>query len=483
MVCVRTGVRIDSLPEQVLGSVDPVERVYRALEKIEEAKGLNAFITVDKEGALRSAEELKRRIRMGGKTGRLAGLLVAVKDNISTKGLRTTCASRMLENYVPVYDATVIERIRREDGIIIGKTNMDEFAMGSSTETSFFGPTKNFFDHSRVSGGSSGGSAVSLATGAVEIALGSDTGGSIRNPAAFNSIVGLKPTYGRVSRYGLIAYASSLDQIGPMARDTLSTALLLKVIAGGDPRDLTTSTRDPPDYVEEATSGAKGLRIGIVKEGFMNIDEKISGKVYDAIGVLEKTGCLVEEVSFPFLKYALPAYYIIAMAECSSNLARFDGIRYGGRSVEGKWEERVVKIRTEGFGEEVKRRIFLGTFVLSAGYKEDFYMKACRVRRKIHDDFKLLFKDFNALAMPTMPVLPWRIGEIVSPLEMYMMDFETVAVNLAGLPAVSVPAGFVNSLPVGLQLIGNHFEEATLLRLAYAYESETRFTSWLRSPT
>jgi aspartyl-tRNA(Asn)/glutamyl-tRNA(Gln) amidotransferase subunit A len=483
MVCVRTGVGIDSLPEQVLGSVDPVERVYRALEKIEEAKGLNAFITVDKEGALRSAEELKRRIRMGGKTGRLAGLLVAVKDNISTKGLRTTCASRMLENYVPVYDATVIERIRREDGIIIGKTNMDEFAMGSSTETSFFGPTKNFFDHSRVSGGSSGGSAVSLATGAVEIALGSDTGGSIRNPAAFNSIVGLKPTYGRVSRYGLIAYASSLDQIGPMARDTLSTALLLKVIAGGDPRDLTTSTRDPPDYVEEATSGAKGLRIGIVKEGFMNIDEKISGKVYDAIGVLEKTGCLVEEVSFPFLKYALPAYYIIAMAECSSNLARFDGIRYGGRSVEGKWEERVVKIRTEGFGEEVKRRIFLGTFVLSAGYKEDFYMKACRVRRKIHDDFKLLFKDFNALAMPTMPVLPWRIGGIVSPLEMYMMDFETVAVNLAGLPAVSVPAGFVNSLPVGLQLIGNHFEEATLLRLAYAYESETRFTSWLRSPT
>ncbi|NHW00087.1 MAG: Asp-tRNA(Asn)/Glu-tRNA(Gln) amidotransferase subunit GatA [Thaumarchaeota archaeon] len=483
MVCVRTGVGIDSLPEQVLGSVDPVERVYRALEKIEEAKGLNAFITVDKEGALRSAEELKRRIRMGGKTGRLAGLLVAVKDNISTKGLRTTCASRMLENYVPVYDATVIERIRREDGIIIGKTNMDEFAMGSSTETSFFGPTKNFFDHSRVSGGSSGGSAVSLATGAVEIALGSDTGGSIRNPAAFNSIVGLKPTYGRVSRYGLIAYASSLDQIGPMARDTLSTALLLKVIAGGDPRDLTTSTRDPPDYVEEATSGAKGLRIGIVKEGFMNIDEKISGKVYDAIGVLEKTGCLVEEASFHFLKYALPAYYIIAMAECSSNLARFDGIRYGGRSVEGKWEERVVKIRTEGFGEEVKRRIFLGTFVLSAGYKEDFYMKACRVRRKIHDDFKLLFKDFNALAMPTMPVLPWRIGEIVSPLEMYMMDFETVAVNLAGLPAVSVPAGFVNSLPVGLQLIGNHFEEATLLRLAYAYESETRFTSWLRSPT
>ncbi|MEM3660703.1 MAG: Asp-tRNA(Asn)/Glu-tRNA(Gln) amidotransferase subunit GatA [Thermoproteota archaeon] len=481
MVCVRTSVGVNSFLEQALDSADPVEKVYRALERIEETRGLNAFITVDKDGAIRSAEELKHKIRTGGKTGRLAGLLVAVKDNISTRGLRTTCASRMLENYVPVYDATVVEKIKREDGIIIGKTNMDEFAMGSSTETSFFGPTRNFFDHSRVSGGSSGGSAVSLAIGAVELALGSDTGGSIRNPAAFNSVVGLKPTYGRVSRYGLIAYASSLDQIGPMARDTLSTALLLQVISGGDPRDLTTSSREPSNYVEEATGGIKGLRIGIVKEGFMNIDEKISGKVYDAIGALEKTGCSVEEVSFPFLKYALPAYYIIAMAECSSNLARFDGIRYGVGRAEGKWEERIVKTRTEGFGEEVKRRIFLGTFVLSAGYKEDFYMKACRVRRKIHDDFKLLFRDFDALAMPTMPVLPWRIGEIVSPLEMYMMDFETVAVNLAGLPAVSVPAGFVESLPVGLQLIGNHFDETTLLKLSYAYECETGFTRWLKT--
>lgn len=482
MVCVGPSVRLNSLSEQFLDSADPVEKVYKALERIEKTRGLNAFITVDKEGALRSAEELKRRIRMGGKTGRLAGLLVAVKDNISTRGLRTTCASRMLENYVPVYDATVVEKIKMEDGIIIGKTNMDEFAMGSSTETSFFGPTRNFFDHSRVSGGSSGGSAVSLATGVVELALGSDTGGSIRNPAAFNSVVGLKPTYGRVSRYGLIAYASSLDQVGPMARDTLSTALLLQVIAGSDPRDLTTSSREPSNYVEEATRVTRGLRIGIVKEGFMNIDEKISAKVYDAIGVLEKNGCSVEEVSFPFMKYALPAYYIIAMAECSSNLARFDGIRYGGRRAEGKWEERIVKIRTEGFGEEVKRRIFLGTFVLSAGYKEDFYMKACRVRRKIHDDFKLLFRDFDALAMPTMPVLPWRTGEIVSPLEMYMMDFETVAVNLAGLPAISIPAGFVNSLPVGLQLVGDHFEEAMLLRLSYGYEAETGFTKWLRTP-
>ncbi|MBO3798047.1 MAG: Asp-tRNA(Asn)/Glu-tRNA(Gln) amidotransferase subunit GatA [Thermoproteota archaeon] len=481
MVCVRTSFGVNSFLKQALDPADPVEKVYRALEKIEETRGLNAFITVDKDGALRSAEELKHKIRTGGKTGRLAGLLVAVKDNISTRGLRTTCASRMLENYVPVYDATVVEKIKMEDGIIIGKTNMDEFAMGSSTETSFFGPTRNFFDHSRVSGGSSGGSAVSLATGAVELALGSDTGGSIRNPAAFNSVVGLKPTYGRVSRYGLIAYASSLDQIGPMARDTLSTALLLQVISGGDPRDLTTSSREPPNYVEEAMGGARGLRIGIIKEGFMNIDEKISAKVYDAIGVLEKIGCSVEEVSFPFLKYSLPAYYIIAMAECSSNLARFDGIRYGGKRVEGKWEERIVKTRTEGFGEEVKRRIFLGTFVLSAGYKEDFYMKACRVRRKIHDDFKLLFRDFDALATPTMPVLPWRIGEIVSPLEMYMMDFETVAVNLAGLPAVSVPAGFVESLPVSLQLIGNHFDETTLLKLSYAYECETGFTRWLKT--
>jgi aspartyl-tRNA(Asn)/glutamyl-tRNA(Gln) amidotransferase subunit A len=484
MVRFRSSAGVSSILERAgikEGLIDPVEKVYKTIEKIKAVKELNAFITIDREGAIRKAEELKRRMEKGDKLGRLAGLIIAVKDNISTKGLRTTCSSKMLENYVPVYDATVIERIRTEDGIVIGKTNMDEFAMGSSTETSFFGPTRNFFDRSRVAGGSSGGSAVAAACGAVELALGSDTGGSIRNPAAFNSVVGLKPTYGRVSRYGLIAYASSLDQIGPMARDTLSTALLLQVIAGGDSRDSTSSNREVPDYVE-ALREAKGLRIGIIKEGFANIDEKISRRVYDAIGVFEKTGCSVEEVSFPFMKYALPAYYIIAMAECSSNLARFDGIRYGGRSVEGKWEERIVKTRTEGFGEEVKRRIFLGTFVLSAGYKEDFYMKACRVRRKIHDDFKLLFKDFDALATPTMPVLPWRIGEIVSPLETYMMDFETVTVNLAVLPAVSVPASFVNSLPVGLQLVGDHFEEATLLRLSYAYEIETGFTKWLRIP-
>ncbi len=483
MVRFRSSIGVNSILEQARVKeelTDPVEKAYRAIEKIEAAKQLNAFLTVDREGALRKAEELKRRIEKGEKMGRLAGLMVAVKDNISTKGLRTTCSSKMLENYVPVYDATVIERIRREDGIIIGKTNMDEFAMGSSTETSFFGPTRNFFDHSRVAGGSSGGSAVAAACGAVEIALGSDTGGSIRNPAAFNSIVGLKPTYGRVSRYGLIAYGSSLDQIGPMARNTLSAALLLQVIAGKDLRDSTTSGQPVPNYVEEALKNVGGLKIGVIKEGFENVNEKISSKVYDAIGVLEKVGCLIKEVSMPLMKHALPAYYIIAMAECSSNLARFDGIRYGGKRAEGRWEDQLVKVRTECFGEEVKRRIFLGTFVLSAGYKEDFYIKACRVRRKIHSDFKLLFKDFDVLAMPTMPVLPWRIGGLLSPLEMYMMDVETVAVNLAGLPAISVPAGFVDSLPVGLQLIGNHFEETTLLKLSYAYECETDFTKWLK---
>jgi len=461
------------------GFTDPVEKVYRALEKIEATKELNAFITFDREGAVRKAEEIKRRMDKGEKLGSLAGLIIAVKDNISTRGLRTTCSSKMLENYVPVYDATVIERIKREDGIIIGKTNMDEFAMGSSTETSFFGPTRNFFDHSRVAGGSSGGSAVATACGAVELALGSDTGGSIRNPAAFNSVVGLKPTYGRVSRYGLIAYGSSLDQIGPMARSILPAALLLQVIAGKDLRDSTTSSQPVPNYVEEALKKPDGLRIGLIKEGFENVDEKVSSKIYEAIRVLEKAGCLVEEVSMPSMKYALPAYYIIAMAECSSNLARFDGIRYGGKRAEGRWEDQLVKIRTECFGDEVKRRIFLGTFVLSAGYKEDFYIKACRVRRKIHDDFKLLFKDFDVLATPTMPVLPWKIGGLLSPLEMYMMDVETVAVNLAGLPAISLPAGFADSLPVGLQLIGDRFNEATLLRISYTYECETGFTEWL----
>lgn len=476
MVRIGSGLGMISILEQVTeireGS-DPVERVYKALERIESTKELNAFISLNKESAIRKAQGLRHRINVGGKVGRLAGLLVAVKDNISTKGLRTTCASKMLENYVPVYDATVVERIEEEDGIIIGKTNMDEFAMGSSTETSFFGPTKNFFDHSRVAGGSSGGSAVAVACGAVELALGSDTGGSIRNPAAFNSIVGLKPTYGRVSRYGLIAYASSLDQIGPMARDTFSTALLLQVIAGSDQRDLTTSKKQVLDYVG-SLRGSDHFRIGILKECFEEVDGRVSGMVYDAIGALEKAGCTIEEVSMPFIKYALPAYYIIAMAECSSNLARFDGIRYGYREhPERAWKEQLVETRTRGFGEEVKRRIFLGTFVLSAGYKEDFYIKACRVRRKIYDEFKLLFKEFDVLATPTMPVLPWRIGELLSPLQMYMMDVETVAVNLAGLPAISLPAGFVDSLPVGLQLIGDHFDESTLLRIAHEYERES----------
>ncbi|MBO3769341.1 MAG: Asp-tRNA(Asn)/Glu-tRNA(Gln) amidotransferase subunit GatA [Thermoproteota archaeon] len=481
MVCIGSSMELNSILERAefkeLPS-DPVERVYRALEKIEKNRDLNAFVTVDAEGAIKKAEEIKRKITRGEKLGVLAGLILAVKDNISTRGLRTTCSSKMLENYIPVYDATVIEKVKAEDAIIIGKTNMDEFAMGSSTETSFFGPTRNFFDHSRVAGGSSGGSAVAVACDAVDIALGSDTGGSIRNPAAFNSIVGLKPTYGRVSRYGLIAYASSLDQIGPMAKNTLLTTLLLQVIAGRDLRDSTTLNKPVPNYIEEVLKEKDGIRIGVIKEGFENVDEKVSRKVYDALDILQKIGCVIEEVSMPFMKYALPAYYIIAMAECSSNLARFDGIRYGGKPVKGKWEEQLVKIRTECFGEEVKRRIFLGTFVLSAGYKEDFYIKACRVRRKIHDEFKFLLKSYNALATPTMPVLPWKIGELLSPLEIYMMDIETVAVNLAGLPAISIPAGFIGSLPVGLQLIGDHFDEATLLRISYAYENESGFNKW-----
>ncbi|MGQ9478412.1 MAG: Asp-tRNA(Asn)/Glu-tRNA(Gln) amidotransferase subunit GatA [Thermoproteota archaeon] len=455
---------------------DPVEKVYKTFEKIELHKELNAFITLNKDEAIRKAEELKRRIRSGEKVGKLAGLTISVKDNISTRGLRTTCASKMLENHIPVYDATVIQKIKREDGIIIGKTNMDEFAMGSSTETSYFGPVHNFFDHSRVAGGSSGGSTVSVACGCVELSLGSDTGGSIRNPAAFNSVVGLKPTYGRVSRYGLIAYASSLDQIGPLARNTELTALLLEVIAGSDPRDSTTSSRPVENYIEESLKKPGIFKVGVLKEGFENVDERVSSRVYDVLDILQKVGGIVKEVSMPFLKYALPAYYIIAMAECSSNLARFDGIRYGYSEKEGgKWDEQLVNTRTIGFGEEVKRRIFLGTFVLSAGYKEDFYIKASRVRRKIHDELKILLRDFDILATPTMPVLPWKIGELLSPLEMYMMDVETVAVNLAGLPAISLPAGFVNSLPVGLQLIGDHLSEAKLLRIAHSYEEESGF--------
>jgi len=429
------------------------EALSELLERIEKSE-LNAYITVCREEALRLAKEYDR----GNLKGKLAGIPVAVKDNITTKGIRTTCASRMLLNYVPVFDAHVVERLKAEGAIIIGKTNMDEFGMGTTTETSYFGVVRNPYDLSRVAGGSSGGSAAAIANDEAVLALGSDTGGSIRCPASFCGIYGLKPTYGLVSRYGLIPYANSLEQIGPMAESIEDLALLLEVIAGKDERDSTNSGRSFVFRKERVE------RIGVIKN--MDASEEIMKRFYDVMSNFE-----YEEIDLPSLKYALASYYIIAMSEASSNLARYDGVRYGHFSpVLTSWSDYYSRVRAEGFGTEVKRRIMLGTYALSAGYYGKYYLKALRARTLIIEDFRKAFAKFDVLISPTMPSLPFRIGEIKDPLTMYRMDVNTVPVNLAGLPALNVPIGFVKGLPVGMQVIGNHFEENKLLSFAKMVE-------------
>lgn len=426
-----------------------LEMVSRLLEKIERSK-LNAYITVCKEESLRRAEEYDK----GKVNGRLAGVPVAVKDNITTKGIRTTCASKMLLNYIPVFDAHVVERLKREGAIIIGKTNMDEFGMGTTTETSFFGVVRNPHDLSRVAGGSSGGSAAALAGEEAVLALGSDTGGSIRCPASFCGVYGLKPTYGLVSRYGLIPYANSLEQIGPMANSIEDLALLLGVIAGKDERDSTNAGKGF-EFRE-----SKEFRIAVVKN--TTAEEQIMDRFYDTLNGFE-----YEEIELPSLKYALAAYYVIAMSEASSNLARYDGVRYGYSVPElTSWGDYFSRVRAEGFGEEVKRRIMLGSYALSAGYYGKYYLKALKARTLIIEDFRRAFKDFDILVSPTMPTLPFKIGELKDPLTMYKMDVNTVPVNLAGLPALSVPIGFIRGLPVGIQVIGNYFEESKILSFA-----------------
>uniref|UniRef100_A0A7J2TGH2 Glutamyl-tRNA(Gln) amidotransferase subunit A n=1 Tax=Archaeoglobus fulgidus TaxID=2234 RepID=A0A7J2TGH2_ARCFL len=429
------------------------EALSELLERIEKSE-LNAYITVCREEALRLAKEYDR----GNLKGKLAGIPVAVKDNITTKGIRTTCASRMLLNYVPVFDAHVVERLKAEGAIIIGKTNMDEFGMGTTTETSYFGVVRNPYDLSRVAGGSSGGSAAAIANDEAVLALGSDTGGSIRCPASFCGIYGLKPTYGLVSRYGLIPYANSLEQIGPMAESIEDLALLLEVIAGKDERDSTNSGKSFLFRKERVE------RIGVIKN--MDASEEIMKRFYDVMSNFE-----YEEIDLPSLKYALASYYIIAMSEASSNLARYDGVRYGHFSpVLTSWSDYYSRVRAEGFGTEVKRRIMLGTYALSAGYYGKYYLKALRARTLIIEDFRKAFAKFDVLISPTMPSLPFRIGEIKDPLTMYRMDVNTVPVNLAGLPALNVPIGFVKGLPVGMQVIGNHFEENKLLSFAKMVE-------------
>jgi aspartyl-tRNA(Asn)/glutamyl-tRNA(Gln) amidotransferase subunit A len=420
---------------------------------------LNAFITeetIDGEG-----------------DGPLAGKSVAVKDNISTKGLRTTCGSLMLEDYVPPYDATVVERLKEAGASIAGKANMDEFGMGTTTETSAYGPTKNPVDESRVPGGSSGGSAAAVAAGEADLALGSDTGGSIRCPAAFCGVVGIKPTYGLVSRYGLVAYANSLEQIGPIAPTVGEAAELLDVIAGPDNHDGTTREEGADsDYASAADGDVDGLTIGVPTELLDGADDGVVDAFWDAISDLEAQGAEYEEVSLPSVEHAVQAYYVIAMSEASSNLARFDGVRYGkSGGYEGNWNESFANAREEGFGAEVKRRVLLGTYALSAGYHDKYYAKAQDARAWIKQDFDEAFADVDVLASPTMPVPPFELGESLDdPLQMYLADANTVPVNLANLPAISVPAGETDGLPVGLQLIGPKFGEEQIVRAASAVE-------------
>ena len=403
--------------------------------------------------------------------GPLSGVTVAVKDNISTKGVETTCASRILKGYVPPYDAHVVSLLKGAGAAIVGKTNMDEFGMGTTTENSAFGPTLNPLDRSRVPGGSSGGSAAAVAAGLSELAIGSDTGGSIRCPAAFCGIVGLKPTYGRVSRYGLIAYANSLEQIGPMARDVNSLSKLFSVIAGPDPRDATSV--DKP-YNHQPSADIKGLRIGIPDEFFgEGVNPQVAEIVKSAVTTLESCGATATSCKMPSMKYALSAYYVTCTSEASSNLARFDGVRYGPSMESLKsWHDAYSEQRKNGFGKEVRRRIILGTFSLAAGYYGRYYQKAQTARQMVRDDFERIFRTVDVIVGPTMPDIAFRLGEKSDPLQMYLSDILTVPANLAGVPAISVPCGKVNTMPVGLQIIGRHFDDERVIDTAFAFEQE-----------
>ena len=452
-------------------SVQDLVRSY--LDAIEQNGDLNAFISVQEEEALAQAERVDKRLRQGN-AGRLAGMVLGVKDNILVQGQRTTCGSRMLADFRPVHSATVVQRVLDEDAVVLGKTNMDEFAMGSSSETSYFGPVRNPRDTERVPGGSSGGSAAAVAAGLCTAALGSDTGGSIRQPAAFCGVVGLKPTYGRVSRFGLVAFASSLDQIGPIGRSVADVALLTEMICGYDERDSTSVNRPAPDVLQGLESGVSGLRVGLPREYLAGgLQKEVEVAVRKAASKLEQAGARLVDVSLPHTDYAIATYYILATAEASSNLARYDGAHYGYRSPAAKTLDEMFELsRSEGFGAEVKRRIMLGTYVLSAGYYEAYYRRAQKVRTLIRRDFEAAFGQCDVLLTPTSPTTAFRLGErIDDPLTMYLSDIFTVSVNLAGLPGVSVPFGQDSSgLPIGVQLIGQLFDEPTLLRAAKVLE-------------
>ncbi len=471
------------------GGLSSEDLIRSLLERARSLERLNVFVHLDPERVLASARSIDAKRKSGEKLGPLAGIPVAIKDVICVEGEPTTCGSRMLRNFRPPYDATVIGKLKAAGAILLGKTNMDEFAMGSSTENSAYSPAKNPWDESRVPGGSSGGSAAAVAAGLAPLALGTDTGGSIRQPAAFCGAVGLKPSYGRVSRYGLIAFASSLDQIGPFAHDLADTALLLSVIAGRDANDSTSVDQPVVNYRARLDKPPVPLRIGVVREFFgEGLDPEVASAIQEAIHVFAQAGATIKEVSLPHSKYGIPAYYIVASAECSSNLARYDGTTYGHRAADftprypgeeslAPMVRMMMASRAEGFGAEVKRRIMLGTFALSAGYADQYYNKALQVRRKIRGDFDAAFREVDVVLGPTSPTPPFKLGErTADPLSMYLSDIYTITANLAGIPGISIPCGLTRSgLPIGLQLLAAPFDEEKLLRIARVFE---RATDW-----
>ena len=476
-----TELTVHELKEKLAKKEITVQEVTKAyVDRInDKEKDVGAFVTTLCDEALEEAKSIQEKIDAGEIKGELAGIPIGIKDNMCTKGIKTTCSSKMLENFVSPYDATVVEKLKEQHMIDLGKLNMDEFAMGASTEYSAFHVTRNPWNLNTVPGGSSGGSAAAVAANLVPWALGSDTGGSIRQPAAFCGVVGLKPTYGLVSRYGLVAFASSLDQIGPITKDVEDAAMLLNVITGHDERDTTSENREKIDYTKCLKNDVKGLKIGVPKEFFgEGINEEVKAKLKEAIEKYKEMGAEVEEFSLDIANYALATYYIIACAEASSNLGRFDGIRYGYRTENFTNLKEIYKnSRSEGFGDEVKRRIILGTYVLSSGYYDAYYKKAQQVRTLVRKEFDKAFEKYDVLLTPTSPTVAFEIGTRSSnPLEMYLADICTVSINIAGLPGISVPCGVdSNGMPVGMQLIGNRFDEEKILNAAYTYEQATKF--------
>ena len=466
---------INLIRKKKITAYEVVQDIFNQIDKVDNF--IKAFLILNKKEALKQAKKIDIKVKNGDKIPSLAGVAVAVKDLIATRGMETTCGSKILKGFVPPYNATVINRLKEAGAIIIGKTNMDEFAMGSSTENSAFGPTHNPWDLGRVPGGSSGGSTAAVAADETFVALGTDTGGSVRQPASLCGMVGLKPTYGRVSRYGLVAYASSLDQIGPITKDVTDCALLMKVISGHDNMDSTSVNLEVPDYLKSCQKGIKDLKIGVPREYFIEgIDPEVKDALDKALKIFEKLGAKIEEASLPHTEYSLPTYYLIATAEASSNLAKYDGVQYGYRTENYEnLSSMYQRSRSEGFGSEVKRRIMLGTYALSSGYYDAYYLKAQKVRTLIKEDFDKAFSKYDILITPTSPTPAFKLKEkVLDPLTMYLSDIYTVPINLAGIPAISLNCGYSKSnLPIGLQIIGKHFSEEIILRAAYNFEKHS----------